>query len=204
MNLAGFYGVSATSFRVAGSKVTRYYQRTRATMQAIDHAYRPRSEAQQHDTSLFVALGLRTRGEITAPPMHQNARQRLGTCLAVDSFIAPRALSRSIWRIAISAPGSGKVSRYRAAAGDVSALRKLLARGCRAKHRLGPRRAKDNAAHPGCGRTPRPSATCPPAEAGVGEGWRRSSGRVSCISAGWSHTRRQCPSQPKAAQPTTG
>ena len=31
---------------------------------------------------------LRTRGEITAPPMHQNARQRLGTGLAVDSFIA--------------------------------------------------------------------------------------------------------------------
>jgi hypothetical protein len=39
------------------------------------------------------SAGLRTRGEITAPPMHQNARQRLGTCLAVDSFIAPRALS---------------------------------------------------------------------------------------------------------------
>ena len=36
---------------------------------------------------------LRNRGEITAPPMHQNARQRLGTGLAVDSFIAPRALS---------------------------------------------------------------------------------------------------------------
>jgi hypothetical protein len=61
-------------------------------MQAIDHAYHLRSEAQQHDTSLFVALGL----------------------------------SSSIWQIAISEPGSGKVSRYRVAAGDVSALLKLL------------------------------------------------------------------------------
>lgn len=35
---------------------------------------------------------LRTRGEITAPPIHQNARQRLGTCRAVGSSIAHRAL----------------------------------------------------------------------------------------------------------------
>ena len=55
------------------------------------------AEAREHREAIAAALAtntapVRTRGEITAPPMHQNARWRLGTCLAVDSFIAPRAL----------------------------------------------------------------------------------------------------------------
>jgi hypothetical protein len=37
-------------------------------------------------------------------------------------------LSKSVWLIATSAPGSGKVSKYRVAAADVTALLALLAR----------------------------------------------------------------------------
>ena len=48
-------------------------------MQCTDYPLRSRAAADEHDTSLFVAL----------------------------------ELSRSIWLVAVSAPGSDKISKYR-------------------------------------------------------------------------------------------
>jgi hypothetical protein len=64
---------------------------------------------------------LRTRGEITAPPMHQNARQRLGTGLAVDSFIALGPLEADPERLK-----NDSVSRFKR-------LRSAVLRRCLAK-----------------------------------------------------------------------
>ena len=63
-------------------------------MRRTDHPVRFRTAAQEHDSSLFVAL----------------------------------ELSKSIWLIAVSTPGSDKVSKYRVAAADGTTLLGLLAR----------------------------------------------------------------------------
>ena len=45
-----------------------------------------------------------------------------------SSLFVALELSKSVWLIAVSAPGSEKVSKYRVCAADVTALLSLLAR----------------------------------------------------------------------------
>ena len=58
----------------------------------------------------------------------QPARPRAAVREEVSSLYVALELSKSVWLIAASAPGSEKVSRYRVAAADVAALLALLSR----------------------------------------------------------------------------
>ncbi len=85
-------GASATTARRQAALATRRPAVAQSAGHSVQLTHSRRQRFCRRSRQWHLLSKLRTRGEITAPPVHQNARRRLGTCLAVDLFISPRAL----------------------------------------------------------------------------------------------------------------